>query len=295
VKILVTGGTGFIGPKVVHALRARGHDVRALVRQPARATRLAAWGAEVVAGDVGDPASLTAAADGCTHVVHLVAIIRGKPADFERVMTEGTRNLVAVAGSAGIERFVLMSALGTREPTPSTVPYFKAKWQMERALVESGLAHTIFRPSFVFGADGGVLPTFIRQVRYAPVVTVVGPGLQKSQPIWVEDVAEYFARAVDKPDAANRTFELGGPDTVDWNELYLTIADVLRKRRRLLHVPLRAARAGARATQGIPGSPLSSDQVEMLAGPDVVAANDEAVEVFGIPLVPLTEQVRRAA
>jgi len=100
---------------------------------------------------------------------------------------------------------------------------------------------------------------------------------------------------VDKPDAANRTFELGGPDTVDWNELYLTIADVLRKRRRLLHVPLRAARAGARATQGIPGSPLSSDQVEMLAGPDVVAANDEAVEVFGIPLVPLTEQVRRAA
>jgi uncharacterized protein YbjT (DUF2867 family) len=295
VKILVTGGTGFIGPKVVHALRAKGHDVRALVRQPARATRLASWGAEVVAGDVTDPASLTAAAEGCTHIVHLVAIIRGRPADFERVMTQGTRSLVAAAKSAGIERFVLMSALGTSETTSGTVPYFAAKWQMERAVVESGLEHAIFRPCFVFGRDGGVLPTFIRQVRYAPVVTVIGPGLQKSQPIWVEDVAEYFARAVDHPHAANRIFELGGPDTVDWNELYRTIAKVLGKRRRLVHVPLGAARSGARATQAIPGSPLSADQVEMLAGPDSVVSNNDAVEVFEIPLVPLAEQIRRAA
>jgi NADH dehydrogenase len=295
VKILVTGGTGFIGPKVVHALRVKGHDVRALVREPARASRLAGWGAELVPGDVTDPASLTAAANGCTHVVHLVAIIRGKPADFERVMTQGTRSLVAAAQSAGIQRFVLMSALGTSETTSGTVPYFTAKWQMERAVVESGLEHVVFRPSFVFGADGGVLPTFIRQVRYSPVVTVIGSGLQKSQPIWVEDVAEHFARAIDSPQAANRTFELGGPDTVDWNELFLTIAKVLGKRRRLLHVPLGAARTGARATQGIPGSPLSADQVEMLAGPDSVVSNNDAVEAFGVPLVPLAEQIRRAA
>jgi NADH dehydrogenase len=188
-----------------------------------------------------------------------------------------------------------MSALGTSETTSGTVPYFTAKWQMERAVVESGLEHVVFRPSFVFGRDGGVLPTFIRQVRYSPVVTVIGSGLQKSQPIWVEDVAEHFARAIDSPQAANRTFELGGPDIVDWNELYLTIAKVLGKRRRLVHVPLGAARTGARATQGIPGSPLSADQVEMLAGPDQVVSDNAAVEVFGIPLVPLAEQIRRAA
>jgi NADH dehydrogenase len=188
VKVLVTGGTGFVGPKVIHALRAHGHDVRALVRRPERATQLAAWGAELVAGDVTDPASLRAAADGCTHVVHLVAILKGSPSDFHRVMTQGTKDLIAAAKDAGVERFVLMSALGTSETTKDTVPYFTSKWAMEQETVRSGLEYTIFRPSFIFGRDGGALPLFIKQVRYSPVVTVIGSGLQQIQPIWVEDV-----------------------------------------------------------------------------------------------------------
>jgi NADH dehydrogenase len=295
VKVLVTGGTGFVGPKIVHALRAHDRDVRVLARDPQRASRLAGWGAEVVAGDVTDPVSLEAAVDGCTHVVHLVSIIQGRPADFDRVMTRGTASLVAAARTAGVERFVLMSALGTSEKTAATVPYFGAKWAMEREVRESALEYVIFRPSFVFGRDGGALPTFIKQVRYSPVVTVIGSGLQRSQPIWVDDVAEYFARAVDQPDSANRTFELGGPDVVDWNELYREIARTLGKRRRLVHVPLGAARAGARLAQNVPGTPLTADQVEMLAGPDNVVSGNDAVEVFQLPLVPLHEQLRRAA
>ena len=294
-KVLVTGANGFIGPKIVHALRAHDRSVRALVRRPQEASRLGGWGAEIVGGDVTDSASLEAAVAGCTHVVHLVSIIQGRQADFDRVMTQGTRNLVNAARAAGVERFILMSALGTSETTRNTVPYFGAKWEMEQAVKESGLEYVIFRPSFVFGGDGGALPTFIRQVRYSPVVTVIGPGLQKSQPIWVDDVAEYFARAVDQPKAANRTFELGGPDTVDWNELYLAIAKTLGKRRRLTHVPLGIARTGARLAQNVPGSPLTADQVEMLAGPDNVVSNTDAVDVFQLPLVPLNEQLRRAA
>jgi uncharacterized protein YbjT (DUF2867 family) len=294
VKVLVTGATGFIGPKVVHALRAHDRNVRALVRKPQQASRLGSFGAEIVGGDMTDASSVDAAVDGCTHVVHLVSIIQGKQTDFDRVMIQGTRNLVKAARTAGVERFILMSALGTSETTRNTVPYFGAKWEMEQAVKQSGLEYVIFRPSFVFG-DGGALPTFIKQVRYSPVVTVIGPGLQKSQPIWVDDVAEYFARAVDQPHAANRTFELGGPDTVDWNELYLAIAKTLGKRRRLTHVPLGVARAGARFAQNVPGSPLTADQVEMLAGPDNIVSNNDAVDVFQLPLVPLNEQLRRAA
>jgi NADH dehydrogenase len=295
VKILVTGGTGFVGPKIVHALRAHGRDVRALVRDPARGGRLASWGAELATGDVTDPASLAAALDGCTHVVHLVAIIRGRPQDFHRVMTQGTESLVRAAKDAGVQRFVLMSALGTSETTKDVVPYFGAKWAMERELVASGLEYTVFRPSFVFGRDGGVLPTFVKQVRYSPVVTVIGSGVQKSQPIWIDDVAEYFARAVDLPQAANRTFELGGPDTVTWDELYRTIAKVLGKRRRLVHVPSGLARTGAQMTQWAPGSPITTDQVTMIEAGDNVVSNADAVETFGLPLVPLDEQIRRAA
>ena len=294
-KILVTGGTGFVGTKIVHALRAEDREVRALVRRPDRGAQLAGWGAELAVGDVTDPASLRAAADGCTHVIHLVAIIKGRPADFHRVMTQGTKDLVAAAKDAGVERFVLMSAIGTSETTKDTIPYFAAKWAMEQETVRSGLEYTIFRPSFIFGRDGGVLPLFIKQVRYSPVVTVIGTGLQRIQPIWVEDVAQYFARGVDHAQAANHTFEIGGPDVVTWNELYLTIAKVLGKRRRLLHVPSGLARTGAQLTQWAPGAPLTTDQIAMLEAGDNVVSDTDAVDTFQLPLVPLEEQIRRAA
>jgi len=294
VTILVTGGTGFIGPKVVQALRAQGREVRALVRQPERATQLARLGAELVSGDVTDPASLRTAVDGCTHVVHLVAILKGSPSDFQRVMTQGTADLIAAAKDAQVERFVLMSALGATETTKDIVPYFGAKWAMEQETTRSGLEYTIFRPGFVFGRDGGALPLFIKQVKYSPVVTVIGSGLQRIQPIWVEDVAEYFARGVDQPQAANRTFEIGGPDVVTWNELYPRIAKALGKRRRLVHIPPSLARTGAKLTQWAPGAPLTTDQVAMIESGDNVASRSDAADTFQLPLVALDEQLRLA-
>jgi NADH dehydrogenase len=134
----------------------------------------------------------------------------------------------------------------------------------------------------------------VKQVRYSPVVTVIGDGMQRSQPIWVEDVAAIFAQAVGNPRAANRTFELGGPDTVTWNELYLTIAKVLGKRRRLAHVPFGVARVGARVTQLLPKAPLTVDQVTMLQGADNVVSNTNAVDTFKLPLLGLEEQIRRS-
>ena len=144
--VLVTGATGFIGPHVAHALRARELPVRALVRDPKRAARLAAWGVELVHGDVADVTSLRGALAGVDSVVHLVAIIKGSRADFERVMTQGTRDVVEAAREAGVRRFVLASALGVDERSKDAVPYFGAKWEMERAVKDSGLEYVIFRP-----------------------------------------------------------------------------------------------------------------------------------------------------
>ena len=292
--VLVTGGTGFIGPHVIHALRAKETPVRALVRDPARATRLAAWGVELATGDVTDPASLRVACEGVDAVVHLVAIIRGEPADFERVMSEGTRNVVTAAQEAGVRRFVLASALGLDERSKDAVPYFAAKWEMERAVRESGLEHVILRPSFVFGRDGGVLPTFVRLARYAPVTPIIGPGRQRLQPIWVEDLAEYYARAIDEPAAANRTFELGGPDAVSWNEFWERLKRVLGVRRPSVHVPFGAMRLQATLTERLPGAPVSRDQLTMLELGDNVVTDPSAVETFQLPLVSLDEQLRRA-
>jgi uncharacterized protein YbjT (DUF2867 family) len=296
VTVLVTGGTGFIGPHVVHNLRASDTPVRALVREPDRASRLAAWGVDLAAGDVTDAASLRAACEGVDAVIHLVAIIKGGPAEFERVMSEGTRNVVAAAQHAGVRRFVLASALGLDERTKNAVPYFAAKWEMERAVKESGLEHVIFRPSFVFGSDGGVLPTFIRLARLAPVTPIIGPGTQRLQPIWVEDVAEYYARALTEPAAANRTFDLGGPEAVSWNEFWDRLKRVLGKRRPSVHVPFGAMRLQATLTERLPGAPVTRDQLTMLElGDNVVTDANAAVETFQLPLVPLDEQLRRAA
>jgi uncharacterized protein YbjT (DUF2867 family) len=293
--ILVTGGTGFVGPHVVHALRARELPVRVLVRDLRRGARARAWGAELAEGDVTDAASVAAATAGVDAVVHLVAIIKGSRADFERVMVQGTRNVVSAAKAAGVRRFVLASALGLDERTKDAVPYFAAKWEMERAVTESGLEHVILRPSFVFGKDGGVLPTFIRLARYAPVTPIVGPGTQRLQPIWVEDAAAYYAQAIDLAAAANRTFEIGGPDAVTWNEFWDRAKRVLGARRPSLHVPFALMRAQATLTERLPGAPVTRDQLTMLQLGDNVVGSPDAVETFQLPLVPLDEQLRRAA
>jgi uncharacterized protein YbjT (DUF2867 family) len=293
--ILVTGGTGFVGPKVVHALRERDRPVRCLVRKPSAAGSLAAWGCELVEGDVTDAASLRRAVEGCEVVVHLVAIRQGSPEKFQRVMEQATRDLVAAANEAGVRRFVLMSALGTNEETRDLVPYYHAKWENEQTVAGSGLEHVIFRPSFIFGRDGGILSTFKKLARLAPVTPIIGSGTQRIQPIWVDDVAAYFAAGVDRPDAAGKIFELGGPDVVSWNEFWAQLKRALGVRRPSLHVPIGLMRVNALVTERLPGDiPLTRDLLTMLEHGDNTVSNDDAVRTFGLPLAPLDEQLRRA-
>jgi uncharacterized protein YbjT (DUF2867 family) len=293
--ILVTGGTGFVGTKVVHALRAEDRPVRVLARDPKDAETVAAWGCQVAEGDMTDAASLQRAVAGCEAVIDLVAIISGSREDFQRVMIQGTRDLVAAAKDAGVKRFVLMSALGVGEGSKDLTHYFHAKWDEEQTVQSSGLDYTIFRPSFVFGGDGGSLPIYIRQVRWSPVVTVIGDGKRLLQPIWVDDVAAYFAKSFSLPETVNRTFELAGPDVVTWDELYERIRRVLGKKRRRIHMPYGLVRAGAAVVEKLPGDfPLSRDAVTMLEFADNVTDIGPAVATFGIQPISLDEQLRRA-
>jgi uncharacterized protein YbjT (DUF2867 family) len=293
--ILVTGGTGFIGPKVVHALRAEDRPVRALVRDPRSSSgrQLATWGCELAEGDMTDAESLRRAVAGCDTVVHLVAIPKGSAELFERLMAQGTRDLVAVSADEGVGRFVLMSALGTRPESKGLTPYFKAKWDQEQTVKASGIDHTIFRPSFVFGRDGGTLAILVRQVRWSPVVAIV--GTRRFQPIWVDDVAAYFAKSLSLEEARNKTFEIAGPDVVTWDDVYDRIKRCLGKRRPTFHLPMGVARAGAFFAEKLPTDfPLSRDALTMMEFADNVTDIKPAVDTFGIRPISLQEQVRRA-
>jgi uncharacterized protein YbjT (DUF2867 family) len=294
--ILVTGGTGFVGGHVVRALRQADRPVRCLVRSPKRGEGVAALGCELVEGDVTDRASLRRAVDGVDAVVHLVAIRQGKPEEFQRVMVDGTRNLLTSAKEAGTPRFVLMSALGTSEESKDLVPYYGAKWQMELDVKASGLPHVILRPCFAFARDGGILPTFRKLAKLTPVTPIIGSGEQRIQPIWVDDVAAYFEQAIDHEAATNRTFELGGPDVVSWNEFWERLKRALGIRRPSVHVPVGLMKVNALITERLPGDiPLTRDLLKMLEDVDNVVTNDEAVQTFQLPLVPLHEQLSRVA
>ena len=293
--ILVTGGNGFVGGHVVHELRGRDQMLRCLVRDPRQAAKLAAWGCELVQGDMTDSAALRRAVDGVDAVVHLAAIRQGRDRDFQRIMVDGARDLLAAAKEAGVGRFVHMSALGTSEETKDLVPYYGAKWATEELVRASGIQYVIFRPSFVFGRDGGILPTFAKLARYSPLTPITGSGKQRIQPIWADDVATYFADAVRRDDVVGKTFELGGPDAVTWNEFWARLKRTLGLRRPSIHVPMAFMRANALVTERLPGDiPLTRDLLKMLEHGDNVVSNDEAVRTFQVSLVALDDQLRRA-
>ena len=292
--ILVTGASGFVGGHVVRALADAGERVRALVRDASGAEALDGVDCELVRGDVTDAESLRAAVEGCSAVVHLVAILTGKPADFERVMTQGTRSLLAAARSAGVQRFVQMSALGTSEATKDTVPYYRAKWAAEEAVRGSGLGHAILRPSFVFAADGGALEQFTRIARLAPVTPVIGKGTQRLQPIWADDLARAVTLAVRRSD--DLLVEIGGPDVVDWNEFWSQLKAALGTRRPAVHVPFWFMRPQAAILERLPTPPVTRDQLRMLQlGDNVVSDDGASMAALGLgETLPLADQLRRA-
>ena len=295
-RVFVTGATGFVGPAVTNAIADAGHDVRVLERKPGASTEAGLRCQSAVQGDVTNLDSIRRAVRDIDVVVHLVAIRQGQPELFNRIVIGGTRNVLTAAKAAGVRRFILMSALGVNERTKDLVPYYHSKWTNEQDTRGSGLEHVIFRPSFIFGRRGGILPTVRMLAKAAPVTAIIGTGEQKIQPIWVDDVGAYFAQSIAKPEAANRTFDLGGPDVVTWNEFWKRLRAVLGIRRRpTMHVPTALMKIPATVTERLPGNiPLTRDLLKMLEGGDNVISNDDALRTFNVRLVPLDEQLRRA-
>jgi NADH dehydrogenase len=293
-RILVTGAAGFVGRHVVAALAGADVQVRALVHGAGSASALDGADCELVRGDVTDPGSLADATSAVDAVVHLVAIIAGRPADFERVMVRGTENVIHAAQASGVQRIVYMSALGVGHETKDTVPYYRAKWSCEEAVRASSLSHAILRPSFVFGRDGGALPRFVRIAKRAPVTPVIGSGTQRLQPIWVDDLARGVALAVRGDNGL--LAELGGPDIVDWNALWRAIKDALGTRRPVFHIPSALVVPAALVLEHLPDPPVTRDQLTMLRlGDNIVADRGAGMAALGLEdLVPLAEQLRRA-
>ena len=296
-RVLVTGGAGFVGRYVVRELLSRGYRPICLVRDPARlraAIPEAAPGQILtMRGDLSDTAALQRAAGQVQAIIHLVGIIleyRRKGQTFERVHVEGTRQMMAAAKSAGVKRFVHMSALGTRADAVSR--YHQTKWEAEEIVRNSGLHWTIFRPSIIHGPDGEfmrLLRTLVSSLS-VPAIPYFGDGEHKVQPVSVRDVAHCFAACLDMPETVGRIFELGGPRAYTWKELYrlakALIPGALRIKP-LAGVPVPVAKALAATLMKTPLVPrtlkFNVGQVQM-SQEDSVCDTQPVERTFGIQL-----------
>jgi NADH dehydrogenase len=293
-RIFVTGGTGFVGKHVVRALLARGFLVRCLVRPGSESHLRGFESLDRVPGDVLRPEGLAAAAEGCAALVHLVGIIRERPAHgvtFERLHVQATRNMLAVAKAAGIRRYLHMSALGTRPGARAR--YHQTKWRAEEAVRESGTAWTIFRPSVVFGRGDELISTLAGMIRRLPVVPVLGDGQYRLQPVAVEHVAEGFTRAIKLDSTVAQTYEVAGPSACSFTEILDLIGAALGRRRvRTIHVPLGPVTLLTKALEWLPFYPLTSDQILMLAEESVTDPTRFYADLAITP-EPLAEGLRR--
>ena len=289
-RLFVTGGTGFVGANVVRALGDR--PLRLLVRDRAKNRGHISEQIELVEGDVTNPNSLRSAMEGCTAVLHLVAIIEPKSGEsFDGNIRRGTENVLNEAHAAGIGRFFQMSAIGAQD-NPD-FPYHQAKWRAEQAVKASGLDWTIFRPSVIYGPGDGFISVLAGVIRSFPMIPVVGDGKSRFQPIQVGDVADAIAHAIDDPSTAGKTLDLVGPEIFTYEELLDAIAAGIGKQKHKIHLPVSFMKLVVAASKPLPESlrpPVTSEQLKMLAL-DNTSDHPATEELIGRPPARLEDNL----
>ena len=287
-KGLVTlfGGSGFIGRYAARELIKKGYRVRIAVRRPHLAgdCRLAGppgW-VDIVQTNIRDIPSIERALEGADAAVNLVGIMfeKGKQS-FEAAQREGARNVAAACDKAGISRLVHVSAIGAA--TDSSSPYARTKGEAEIAVREEFAASVILRPSIVFGPEDQFFNRFAQLSGVAPFLPAIGGGKTKFQPIYAGDVASCIANAVENGEAAGKTYELGGPQTYDFNEIYDFIGETIDRKRLKMPLPFIMAKPMGYIfgtvfrfippfSWGMFGpAPITGSQVEMLKTDNIVA------------------------
>jgi len=289
--ILVAGGSGFIGAAVVRRLARDGADVVVMSAHPDRSrARIEGLGARVAQGDVLDAGSLDRAVAGAQAVIQTLTFPTfpvqrpRKRFTFEEFDHLGTERLALAAARNGVARFVFCSGAGAAPHAPKV--WFRAKWAGEEAIRASGLDHVIVRPSWVYGPEDRALNKFVAFHRLLPFVPVIGDGRQRLQPVFVEDVAAALAEgAVAGPTG---TFEIGGPDVMDMNQVLAVMMDVRGKRKPLVHLPSALPKLAGFFLQFLPKPPLSPEAVDFATG-DALADTGPLLAAFDVKLTPLRE------
>ncbi|MCX5494875.1 complex I NDUFA9 subunit family protein [Kaistia dalseonensis] len=289
--VTVFGGSGFVGRHAVRALAKRGWRVRVAVRRPDLAGHVQPLGAVgqimPVQANLRYRWSVDRAVEGADAVVNLVGILNESGRQtFGAVQSFGARAVAEATRAAGIPTLVHQSALGADANSASA--YARSKAEGEAAVFETVPGAVVLRPSIVFGPEDDFFNRFGDLARLLPALPLIGGGETKLQPVFVGDVAEAIARAVDGTVERGKIYELGGPEVKTFRAcLELLLAEIERPRL-LLSLPFGLARAIASVAQMLPNPLMTVDQVKLLESDNVVsqAAIDRGLTLKGLGINP---------
>lgn len=281
--VTVFGGTGFLGSAIVHELVNTGHAVRIAARKPT----MPAWAEEsdplsLVSADIRDQASVADALDGAGSVVNAVSLyVQGREARFDEIHVEGAGRLARLAATAGIERLVHVSGIGSDSRSRSA--YVRARARGEAEVIAGFPRAVIVRPSVLFGPRDAFLSTLAELTRL-PVIPLFGHGETLLQPVHVADVARAVVRLLGNNPPRWRIFELGGPDVIRYRDILTLLLTHLERRRPLLPVPFPLWHLVALLASVLPDPPLTRDQVILMQQDNCVS---ETVGTFAeLDIVP---------
>ncbi|MCR9174953.1 MAG: complex I NDUFA9 subunit family protein [Alphaproteobacteria bacterium] len=283
--VTVFGASGFIGRNIVRELAKRGVRVNAVCRDPEHAKFLKPMGVvgqiTPMRADVTDEEAIAGAVSGASIVINLVGILHSSGRNtFDAVQATAPGLIAKAAKRAGAGKFIHVSAIGA--DSESGAAYARTKAQGEEAVRGAFPQATILRPSIVFGPNDAFFNRFAGMAMVSPFLPLIGGGTTKFQPVYVDDVADAAMAALDRPEAAGRTYELGGPTVFTFRELMQLTLKVMRRKRLLIEIPFWAAKIQATVLELLPSPPLTRDQVELLKTDNVVAPGARTLAELGI-------------
>jgi uncharacterized protein YbjT (DUF2867 family) len=287
--VVVFGGTGFLGRRVVRQLRARGFSVRIASRHPDRGRTL--FGPDdlqlqSVAADIHDERSVAAALVGAYGVVNAVSLyVEYGRETFHSVHVESARRVAAQARRAGVERLVHVSGIGADAASPSL--YIRKRGEGELAVRAAFADALLIRPAVMFGADDAFLTTILALLRRLPTYPMFGRGRTRLQPAFVEDVAEAIATALERRQPI--TFECGGPRVYSYEELLRAVAREAGLAPILIPIPFAAWHALAWLAEMLPRPPVTRNQVELMQVDNVTSPQLPGFAELGIAPHPVEE------
>ncbi|MFP4386565.1 MAG: complex I NDUFA9 subunit family protein [Alphaproteobacteria bacterium] len=283
----VFGGTGFLGRHIVRKLARLGVRIRVVTRVPERAYFLKPFGdvgqIVPVRCDYTDLLSVAAVIRGSDFVINCVGILyeKRKKSVFQRAHVDLPAMIARICAEEGVKRFVHVSALGC---SAGISRYARSKLAGEQVVLSNYPKVTLLRPSVMFGCDDNFFNMFASLSRYMPFLPLIGGGKTKLQPVYVADVADAAIEAVclTSDQYTGRTYQLGGPEVMDFRDIYALVFSCTGRKKRLVYLPFKLAKYCAWFMEWMPRPLLTRDQVNSLRTDSVVQEGALGFSSFGI-------------